>query len=535
MSLQVKYMDVPEGAQERTAIASVYGQSFSVIQQLVDGVADIPWATLESGSWKLDGSQKLLPTSPQQMGWWSEEVSDGDGSFRDPPVIRVTFPVTYTATGLTFRFSPSTGQWCSRVDVVWYRGEEVLDQATTCPTAADWVFYHPVEKFDRVEICLQQTNIPGQFAKLQQLQIGRVMMFMGNELVKVRLLREADPSLSSLTVDTMTVDLLDRKGRVLQPQKDQVVHLYRDGVLLATQYITDAQRQSRQNYRLRCQSAVGRLEDTFLGGVYTEYPLEQLLPEVLGEFPFGVDAAFAGKTVTGYLPVCTRRQALQQIAFALGAAVTTRGDGSIWLMPPEETVSGGFVAGRIFTGGTLKQEMPVAAVELLVHSYVPGDEEKVLLKETVVTGEDVLFLFSEPYYDYQITGGRIIGSGANWIRITGYGPVTLTAKKYRHTAFVRRKENPRALEKGVVVTVEKATLIHYENAYWALQRLYNYHAMRDLLTQEVAVAGEYAGQVVDSLSPWGGRVTGYITGMESTFTETGHRANIQIRGREVPV
>ena len=59
--------------------------------------------------------------------------------------------------------------------------------------------------------------------------------------------------------------------------------------------------------------------------------------------------------------------------------------------------------------------------------------------------------------------------------------------------------------------------------------------LRDQLTQDVAVAGEYAGQMVDSLSPWGDRVTGYITGMESTFTATGHRANIQIRGVEVPL
>lgn len=535
MSLQVKYMDVPEGAQESAVITADAGQPFSRPQQLAQGADDVPWATLEPEGWPLDGSKRLLPDSPSRMGWWSREPSDTDGMFSNPPVITMTFPELYTATGLTFRFWPSKEEWCSHIRVAWYRGEALLEQVDAYPTAAEWVFFHPVENFDRVEICLLQTNIPGHFAKLQQLQIGRVMVFMGDELVKVRLLNDTDPSLCALTVDTMTVELRDRKGRVLQPQKDQIVHLYRDGVQLATHYITDAQRESRQNYRLRSQSAIGRLEDTFLGGIYQQYPLDTLLQEVLGEFPFGVDAAFTGKKLTGYLPVCSRRQALQQIAFAVGAAVVTRGDGSIWLQPPEENVSGSFTADRIFAGGKLKQETPVAAVELFAHSYAPGEEEKTLLKETEVLAEGALFVFSEPYYDYQITGGVLIDSGANWVRIAASDPVTLTAKKYRHTVRVCRKENPKATvaEKGNVVTVEKATLIHSDNVDAALERLYNYHTMRDLLTQEVVVTGQNAGQVVESLSPWGDWVTGYIIGMESTFTDTGHTANVQIRGREV--
>ena len=255
----------------------------------------------------------------------------------------------------------------------------------------------------------------------------------------------------------------------------------------------------------------------------------------MGDFAFRADSAFDGKTLTGYLPVCTRRQALQQIAFAVGAAVATQGDGTIALLLPEETVSGSFTDEEIFAGAKLKQELPVAAVALYVHGFTPDDEEKVLLKEAEILGEDVLFVFSEPYHSYQITGGSLVESDANWVKITADGPVTLTAKKYRHTVSVRRKENPKATaaEKGNVVTVEKATLIHADNADAALQRLYNYHTMRDLLTQDVVVTGQQAGQMVESLSPWCVPVIGHIVSMESEFTNTGHTANVQIRGREV--
>ena len=282
MSLQVKYLDVPVGAQETAVIIADSGQPFSQAGQLTEGVEDVLWATLEPEGWALDGSGRLLPDMPQRVGWWSRERSGADGMLPNPPVITVTFPKPMSATGLTFRFWPSMNQWCSHADVAWYRGQELRDQLEIYPNSAQWVLFHPVEDFDRVEICLIQTNVPGRFAKLQQLQIGRVLVFMGDELVRVRLLNETEPSLCSLTVDTMTVEIRDRKGRNLLPQRDQVVQLYRDGAHLATQYITDAQRQSRQNYRLRSQSVIGRLEDTFMGGFYRKYwgilPSGQIVP-----------------------------------------------------------------------------------------------------------------------------------------------------------------------------------------------------------------------------------------------------------------
>ena len=535
MSLRIDYADTPVGAQESAVISATAGQPFSCAEELKNAAVDIPWATLEPGGWPLDGSRRLIPDGSGKMGWWSYELSELDGGFAQPPTIVLTFPKPYSATGLTLSFCPALGQWCSQIQVFWYRGNTLLDQVLAYPDAAEWILTHPVENFDRVELQLLKTNIPRRFAKLRQLRIGRVFQFTGDELVQVRLLNEMDPSLCGLYVDTMTVDIRQRKGHILYPRKDQTIRLYRDGTRIATHYIADAIRQSRHNYRVRCQSAIGRLEDSFLGGIYQGHPLPILLQEVLGEFPFSVDAAFAGKTLTGYLPVCTRRQALQQIAFAVGAVVSTRGDGTIQLLPLEENVSSSFGADSIFNGAGLKQVSAVGAVELIAHSYVPIEDEKVLLKEKELFGEELFLVFSEPYHSYMLDGGAIIACDANWIRLTANGMVTLTAKQYRHETMVLSKKNPQATasERGNVVTVEMATLIHWGNANDALERLYKHHTLQALLSQDVVVTGQYAGQQVESLTPWNDRIQGSIISMDSTFTDSGHRASIQIRGREV--
>lgn len=534
MSLSVKYFDAPIGAQEQAQASSSAMQGFGSDAQLISGAKDIPFASLEPFSWKLDGSRTLWSDNPQSVGWWSNTRSGEDGAFSEPPIITIRFPQAYTTTGITFLFWPSLDNWCSQIEVTWYNGEEVLDHTLESPNAPEWILKHTVERFDNIEIKLLKTNLPEQFAKIQQIQIGQVIVFFQDELTRVSLLNEIDPSLCELSTDTMKIEILDKKDRELIPQKNQAMHLIRNGVQIAAQFITDSSRENQRFYTFSCQSAVGRLEDEFLGGVYNGHSLDLLLSQVLENF--GADwEAFKGQTVTGYLPVCTRREALQQIAFAIGAAVTTQGDGKIKLILLSDEIASDLTGRDIFSGAKVVREAQTATVQLFSHSYAKSAEVEKLLEEEKVEGESVLYVFDSPHYEYSISGGEIEDSGDNWVRITASGAVTLTGKKYVHSTSVRKIENPYATiaEKGNVLTVEDATLIHSGNVDAALSRLYDFSMLNNVLTEEIVVSGQKAGQKVTSQNPWGSVTAGYITSMESEFTNTGHTADIKIRGREV--
>jgi hypothetical protein len=56
--------------------------------------------------------------------------------------------------------------------------------------------------------------------------------------------------------------------------------------------------------------------------------------------------------------------------------------------------------------------------------------------------------------------------------------------------------------------------------------------MRTVLSQNVVVRGQRAGQIVTSESPWETIVTGYISSMDSEFTVSGHTASVKICGKE---
>ena len=66
-----------------------------------------------------------------------------------------------------------------------------------------------------------------------------------------------------------------------------------------------------------------------------------------------------------------------------------------------------------------------------------------------------------------------------------------------------------------------------------MERLYTAKQRRQTVSQDVVVKGQKAGQVASSLTPWGTVTRGYISSMESTITQTGHTASIQVQGIEV--
>lgn len=533
MSLKIKYIDVPQGVQE-AARAQGPGQPFSDPAAVLRGAEDTAYATLEPRGWALDGSCALLPDSPGDF-WWSQTRSGEDGSFATPPALTLLMPAPCTATGISFTFWPAGGQWCSQMRVSWFQGTTLLAQRTVSPDAPRWTLQQTVESFDKVRIELLATNLPGHFAKVGLIEIGQTVWFGKGQIAGVHMLNEIDPTLSELTVDTMTVRIRDEAGLSLSPQENQRLELYRDDTLAAVQYITGSSRESRQQFTFSCQSVIGLLEEDQLGGIYEAAPVETVLSDILGSTPYALDDFFADMTLTGYLPVCTRRQALQQVAFAIGAVVTTQGSGVIRLLPPAQSVSHKFVKGHMFHGGSVETAPRVARVEVVSHSYAPSQEEDTLLDAEPVDGQDVLLTFDAPHHSYSIAGGTITGSDANWVTVTARGPVTLTGKKYTHNTLRHTRRDPAAgaQERDNVQSVKDATLIHKGNALQVLDRLYKITRLRQTLNQDVVLTGQKAGQRVAAPSPWGSQLRGYITGVESDLTATGHTASVKILGIEV--
>lgn len=534
MSLNINYIDAPEGAQDNAVAVGVNANAISDPALIISGAPDVPYATLEPGVWKLDGSMRILPDNPKP-GWWSSTRSGEDGKFSVVPKITISFPTPYASTGFTFTFSPETEQWCNEIHVRWYNGQNLLIDKTYYPDSAMWELSEAVESFDRLEIELLATNTPEQFAKLRRIEIGKNILFSADEIASVRLVNEIDPTLCTLPVDTMAFDIHDMQRRSLLPQENQRIEMIHNGKVRAVHYIKSSTRKSESDYSIQCQSIVGLLNDEFLGGLYQDKLVRELLTEILREWQYDLDISFEHKTLTGYIPVCTQREALQQVAFAIGALVTTQDSSKIRLIPIPSAVGATFTDSSIITGGSVKTASRYARVEVQAHSYIPSEDLEKLINEEEVDGENILFTFPYPHYDYEITGGTITGYGDNWITVTASDLVTVSAKTYTHNTRNHVRINPEATakERGNYISVKDATLINSGNVQEAVDRLYAAVQRRQTVNQPVIVSAQKAGQIASSRTPWGTIARGFISTMDSTITQTGHIANIQIQGIEV--
>lgn len=534
MSLTIKYLDTPEGAQTAATVSGVGLQPFSTATSMATGADDVAWATTEPGLWLLDGSRDILADDPQNVGWWSNTLSDESGYFRTPPVLVIDFDSRFSATGITVTFSASTGQWCSRVIVRWYRGAELLAETEGFPDSPKWAGGDAIDSFDRITIELLGTNTPESLAKIQQLTIGQLIVFGREEIISAQLVNEVDHTLGTMPVDISRFEVFSPDGLSLNPQQNQRVELYRDSQLLASHYIESGTRAAAGHYVLNCHSAVGRLEGDFLGGIYDGVPAEDLLPELLDYLPVSIDPTLRRIEVTGHIPVCSRREALQQVCFAIGAMVSTSKSDVINIIPIPETGSAEFGPADIFAGSNVTVAQRVATVEVAAHRYKKANTVDTLLEDEEIGGEDVLVTFDEPHWGYEISGGTITGSGANWITVTASGAATVTAKTYNHTTIIHRQANPDATyaERGNVVSVMEATLVNSSNVRQVIARLVAAAERRWTLTQDVVISDQEIGSIVTSPNPWGGTVTGIITSMDSTLTQGGHTARVVISGKE---
>ena len=522
MSLEVIYHDVP--VDTGTVTASGDGHSFCSYavtnRRNYELTPHPPQATLEPDSWLLDGSFGLLGDWDMPE-FWGAALSDEAGMLPETKLVLKT-EKPCSATGITLRFWEETNQWCSRIRLCWYGRGVLLAEQTAYPTGADFVLERPVTGFDEVVLYLEQTSRPFRFPRVSFFGLGRRLRFGHEALSQVQLLQECDPTLCTLPADTMTVSLRQERYTLL-PQENQPMELYRDGRLLATQFITQCRRESGNRYVFSCQSRIGLLEQPFPGSQCVNGAVEFLLDEILGMGNAVELHQDLPCYLTGALPKGTAREALQQIAFALGARVTTRG-GGLQLQPLEREVTGSFKEDKIFAGIKVDSDPKLARVELTAHSYGTG-QLQLLVKELSLEGRETVLTFHEPYAEFYVEGGEILESGSATLRLTG-DIVSVWGIPFIHSRKLYTREGETS---GEVLAVEEATLVNDENAPAVLERLFRAASARQKVTFDAVLDDQYPGQWVTVPSPWGETMEGVITAINARLTPNGQTANITVR------
>lgn len=386
MALRLVYKDLPLGAAENAEVTTSGKESFSDVANLPHGVETGAVATLEHNGWGLSQDYKARGTQP--FAFWSTEKSNEEGIFpTPPPTITVDLDNLYSATGLTFRFSPLANEYCTEISVVWYEGDTEVANGTFYPYSPEFVVDKTVESFDRVSVQLKKTNLPNRRAKLEYFGIGVVREIGGDELTGASFIHEINLVSSSLPMNVMDANMHLKSTAELMFQKKQPIEAYDGDNLVGVYYIESGTRTGERVYSVSAHDAIGVLEHApFAGAMWLGdgVSAKEAIENVLGEdFVLDISDDAAALPVRGHIPKTTKREALRQIAFATGLVIDTAGTSKIRAFLPQ-SVGAEIPAEETYQGGSVSISDAVTKVLLSFTDIWESDDPTEVGEETIV-------------------------------------------------------------------------------------------------------------------------------------------------------
>lgn len=279
--------------------------------------------------------------------------------------------------------------------------------------------------------------------------------------------------------------------------------------------------QDERVVTIDCIDLVGVLDQTeYLGGLWLEgIPAGQLVQEIMvsadAENYYTLAPALQGIEIRGYLPICTHREALQQVAFAIGAVVSCARSDHITIYPMPAPSSSITPHDKV-AGHRQTQRAYVSGVEVYTHQYVAASDITELFKADCKAGVELVRLTS-PATRLSCSGASIIESGVNYARlqVASARQVVLSGATYddqlRLGGSVYDEIMPASARANVQV-FEDCTLTADPQA--VAQGLYNFYQQRIEDTGELFPVAAAAGETVAVKTAGGRTLTGMVESLD---------------------
>lgn len=486
-------------------------QSFSKIDDLrTDSVSSKPYCTYEPNFWVLDGNYKFVNDDETlvHVGMMSQSMSDVAGIFSDPPVLTINFSLLHTVTnGITLHFSTISDDYSGHVNVKYYNGSySLICSDDYYPSSTEFSTLKTVTDFKRIVITFYTTNKPFRYLRLRGLDYGELVHFTEADIKTAQLVEETDMLAAEARVNTFSMTLYSNNAdfSIIAPAGDyssllenQPMSVYgmveAEEVFMGQYYLHKWKNKSETEISFDCVDLMGVIDAMeYMGGIYSGTTLVSLLTSMLGSvyIPYLLDPTLDSIPITGWIPIGSYRETLQQIAFACGCFIDSSRDrvlkiNPIHLVLDDETYDYTISKSEKSSSQTISLKPLVTGVEVTAHNFYAGSESLQLYNGTLPTGSHKI-PFGQPMHTLSVTGATITSSGANYaiLNVAAQGTVTLSGLKYVDTQRVYSVYMT-GLDPSVkpnVKKVQQAYLINSSNAQTIAQRIYDYYQQRYIQT-----------------------------------------------------
>ena len=476
------------------------------------GFSDIPVLFLEKRVFRsiqtcernytvLDGTHSAFADNDgdEQIAMWSAAQSRFPS--RDLPAavtLDVRFGGLQSSPGISFYFDRANNGYCDRLRVRWFRGNILLDDKEFNPDDTIYSCVNQVDFYDRITVTFIRLNMPYRFLRVEAVIFGVIHFFRDNTLESLIINEGADPTGRSIYINSTEFAInTGNTGATLSYMflKRQPIFVRYNNEDVGVYYIDRSRKYADRRYSIQAIDKIGVLDNTdeYLGGIYANAPAQEIIRDIIGGLfvpdDIDIDANLRNILVSGWIPICRKREALAQVALAINAVIDTSRDGKIKVRGMPSQISSVIGRDRVYTTSNVDIAFPYTGIELISHNYAIGsaDDTRDLFKDTF-EGEKII-KFAAPHSNYAITNGTILEIGANYARITSTGidECVLRGRPFidNQNSVVIKTEH---LIEGTQEKIEKIDdgyLVNNSNAQEIAERLYQYYSRQEVFNGDI--------------------------------------------------
>lgn len=413
------------------------------------------FSTLERNQWLLNGEVEEFPDEPntRQWSWWSLSQSKDDGTFTANPKLIYRWQENHSAIGISLKFGDPIVQF----KVSWYdvNNTQLVTRTYTNEdlTAKEYTIEEGVQNYRRIEVEVIKV-LPNHYAKINSVEFG-ISYELAESLISLEVNENIDPNCQELASNQANIKLnninddfnkYSPNNKLAYLQEDQrfeittqvVVNGVYEKVPLGVYYLKSWGNPSRYTAEFIANDLISKLDGTYRHSkFYTNATVETIINDLLSDYKLNIDTeqytiADNVKSVqlTGYIPVCTYREALQQICFACGAVCKADRYGKLYMYRITETDVVETIDDTKKQFANDNEDTKYGAVQVTQYSYSLSDTEEVLYNDTVTGNQTITF--DSPVLVTSVTGTKTSYTAyTNCIDIVGgSGTIVVKGKKY---------------------------------------------------------------------------------------------------------
>lgn len=504
-------------AQKNCTFTSSGNKDFGNLALLnVQAKDQIPFMTLGLNESELNGELSHFDAKEQtNIAFFSSSVSGESCQFSDVWV-QGSLNDKYKFIGITLDFG---AYYPKKITIEYYQDDLRILHKTVDEIDNTWIYVDMrASGIDRVKVIFNESWAPYQYANLQEFLFGNIIEWTTNDIISGNIQEETDIVSKIIPNDTfsLTIYSKDDDFNVLNPRGaysyllpnqrfklKQVIYeldnetnevVRTNEINLGYFYLDTWESLFNKQIKFNLVSPLAQLDKTQYkrGRMYKGTSADNAYEILEGIFKdcgltkldYKIDPSLNDIYLSGYIPVCTHKQAIQQVAFVCNCLVFDNRGGPINIRPFDASFYQEIHTTNIFDPIKIERRESVTSLTINVHNFALKLENQEIFKGFLQKGRREI-IFTTPCENLKTNSGNIIVTerGINYVilDVKEDGEYTLTGQRYEDKNYKYAKEliDDKTIKRNTI-DIDKATLVTSNNVEELAEKLILFYRMYNL-------------------------------------------------------